>query len=126
MYRYKKVLSGNFKRKEVRTISYIVEEKKDISPRQIEFSDSQKSKLIEEFISKDFINIDEILEFTKKYGPIFSMRLEAFKASVEAKGDNYLLEVDEDYQLKEIFASSEYEFRICDIVNDYYINKFIH
>lgn len=71
MYCYKKVLSGNFKRKKVGPISYIVAEKKDISPRQIEFSDSHKSELIEEFISMDFVNIDEILEFTKKCGPIF-------------------------------------------------------
>ena len=68
MYRYKKVLSGNFKRKDVEGISYIVAEEKDIKPRQIEFSDSHKSELIEQFISMDFMNIDEILGFTKKYG----------------------------------------------------------
>lgn len=111
MYRYKKVLAGNFKRKDVEGISYIVAEEKDIKPRQIEFSDSHKSELIEEFISMDFMNIDEILGFTKKYGPIFSMGLEAFKASAEALGQKLPVDLDEIYPLKEMFSFSEYDFK---------------
>jgi hypothetical protein len=111
VYRYKKVLSGNFKRKDVEGISYIVAEEKDIKPRQIEFSDSHKSELIEQFISMDFMNIDEILGFTKKYGPIFSMGLEAFKASAEALGQKLPVDLDEIYPLKEMFSFSEYDFK---------------
>ena len=57
------------------------------------------------------MNIDEILGFTKKYGPIFSMGLEAFKASAEALGQKLPVDLDEIYPLKEMFSFSEYDFK---------------
>lgn len=111
MYRLRKILPGNYIRKEINGVWYIVGDEKDIRPRPEEFSDNHKSQMIEEFISIDVEDSEEILNFTKSYGPIISMGLKVFKETAKMQGKSLPEDIDETYPFQEAFAFPEYQFK---------------
>lgn len=111
MYRLRKILPGNYIRKEINGVWYIVGDEKDIRPRPEEFSDNHKSQMIEEFISIDVEDSEEILDFTKSYGPIIAMGLKVFKETAKMQGKSLPADIDETYPFQEAFAFPEYQFK---------------
>ena len=111
MYRFRKILPGDYRRKEKAGIWYIVADIDDVFAEQMEFSDKNKSQIIDEFISMDLENSNEILNFTKKYGPIISTDLDSFKESAKALAKSLPQNIDEIYEIQDDLAFPEYQFK---------------
>lgn len=111
MYFSRKVLSGKYKRKEINGVCYIVGDERDIKPQQMEFSDNHRSELIDDFISIDVENGEEILCFTNKYGPIYCMGLKALKEIANSLGRDLPDDIDEVYPIQVTFSFPEYQFK---------------
>lgn len=111
MYRFRKILPGNYVRKELNGVWYIVGDEGDIKPQQMEFSDNHKSELIDDFIKIDVEDSEEILNFTKSYGPIISMSLEVLKEAAKVQGKPLPADIDEIYPFQEMFTFPEYQFK---------------
>lgn len=111
MYRFRKILPGNYRRIERQGYWNIIADKDDVFVEQMEFSDNHKSELVEDFIKINAENGEEILIFTKKYGPIISIGLEVFRESAKAQGKSLPADIDEEYPFPEAFAFPEYQFK---------------
>ncbi len=111
MYRFRKILPGNYRRIERQGYWNIIADKDDVFVEQMEFSDNHKSELVEDFIKINAENGEEILIFTKKYGPIISIGLESFRESAKAQGKSLPADIDEEYPFPEAFTFPEYQFK---------------
>lgn len=111
MYRFRKILPGNYRRIERQGYWNIIADKDDVFVEQMEFSDNHKSELVEDFIKINAENGEEILIFTKRYGPIISIGLESFRESAKAQGKSLPADIDEKYPFPEAFAFPEYQFK---------------
>lgn len=111
MYFSRKMLPGNYKRKEINGVWYIIGDERDITPQQMEFSDNHSSDMIDDFISIDVENGEKILCFTNQYGPIYSMGLKALKESANSLGRDLPDDIDEIYPVQEAFFFPEYQFK---------------
>lgn len=132
MYYFRKILSGNYVRKQIDGIWYITANESDITPQMMEFSDKHKSPLIEDFISLDLESSDEILNFTRKYGPVICMGQKAFKETAVGLGRPIPSDVDETYPIKETFSFPEIQFKyfhqlvvnLWDLQNDISLRRY--
>ena len=111
MFRFRKILPGNYVRKEINGVWYIAGEEGDIRPQQMEFSDNRKSELIKDFIEINVKDSEEILNFTRRYGPIISNGLKVFKEAAIEQGKSLSPEIDKEYPIQEDFAFPEYQFK---------------
>ena len=111
MYRFRKILPGNYRRIERQGYWNIIADIDDVFVEQMEFSDNHKSELVEDFIKINAENGRETFIFTKRYGPIISIGLESFRESAKAQGKSLPADIDEKYPFPEAFAFPEYQFK---------------
>lgn len=71
MYRFRKILPGNYRRIERQGYWNIIADKDDVFVEQMEFSDNHKSELVEDFIKINAENGEEILIFTKNMAQLY-------------------------------------------------------
>lgn len=140
MYYFRKILSGNYVRKQIDGIWYITAKESDITPQTMEFSDNHKSQLIEDFISLDLESSDEILNFTRKYGPVISMGRTAFKEMEKGLEDKQKkwkkippdINIDKNYPVEDTFSFPEIQFKyfhqlivnLWDLQNDISLRRY--
>lgn len=86
---------------------YYVAKKEDVIPERMM---ATETKLINDFLSIDIERSDDILYFTKKYGPIINISWDEFEKASIQHNPSYLLE-KKNYPFKDVYAFPEYQFK---------------
>lgn len=101
------IYPGDYYVESTQNVIYFVAKKEDIVPQVLIAKDK---KLINDFLAIKIDNSIDILNFTKKYGPIINIGWDEFeKVALEEKKSSFLL-MKEKYPFKDVYAFPAYQF----------------